>query len=393
LRIEPRPLICEIEVVTNQDAHLSPTGDKNDCPAPTARRRPPHAGVWALSLVLLLLAAGCRLLPAPATAKSSNAEWLKSWRESQTAWRGAHLGLGNDDQAAALLEAMPRLAAAGVNVLVVEVNYSFEFQSHPELRTARFIRRERARALAEAARTQGIRLIPQLNCLGHQSWAKNTLPLLGQHPQFDETPGQFPENQGIYCRSWCPQNPDINPVIFALIDELIDGFEADAFHVGMDEVFLIASEHCARCRGGDPSKLFARAVNDLHRHIVGQRKLEMLMWADRLLDAKTLGYSEWEAAKNDTQRAIDLIPKDVILCDWHYGKQAQYPSVPLLLAKGYRVWPSGWQPLEATQAFSAFARQQKHPRLLGYLCTTWGKTKIPDAAEWPPLKEVLRDWQ
>ena len=117
------------------------------------------------------------------------------------------------------------------------------------------------------------------------------------------------------------------------------------------------------------------------------------MWGDRLLDAKALGYSRWEAATNGTAGAIDLIPKDIIVCDWHYGESTNYPSVPLLLAKGFRVWPSGWQPLEAAKAFSAYSRRQKNPRLLGYLCTTWGKVKIADAAEWPPLADVLRDWK
>ena len=167
---------------------------------------------------------------------------------------------------------------------------------------------------------------------------------------------------------------------------------ADALHVGMDEVFLIASEHCDRCRGGDPAKLFAKAVNDLHHHIVEERKLEMLMWGDRLLDSKALGFSEWEASRNGTQGAADLIPKDIIVCDWHYEKREDYPSVPFLLEKGFRVWPSGWQPLEATRAFSAFARRQTNPRLVGYLCTTWGKVRIPDVAEWPPITQVLPDW-
>jgi hypothetical protein len=209
----------------------------------------------------------------------------------------------------------------------------------------------------------------------------------------DETPGQFPGNQGIYCRSWCPQNPEVNKIVFSLIDELIEAFQAGAFHVGMDEVFLLASDYCPRCHGGDPAALFARAVNDLHGHIVGQRHREMLMWGDRLLDAKGLGYSEWEASTNGAHRAIDLIPRDIVICDWHYGSRENYPSVSLLLEKGFRVWPSGWQPLEASQAFSRFARQIKNRRVIGYLCTTWGKVRIPDLAEWPPVTEVLRDWK
>jgi len=343
----------------------------------------------ALGLVLL---AGYRTAGGPEPA-DSHSDWLKSWRAANPVWRGIHLSAGNDQQVAALAAELPKLAGLGVNVVVLEVNYNFQFRSHPEVAPGRGISAPSAHDLAEAARQHGIRLIPQLNCLGHQSWSKTTDRLLKAHPEFDETPGQFPDNQGIYCRSWCPQNPEVNGVVFALIDELCDAFEADAFHVGMDEVFLIASEHCPRCRGGDPAKLFAKAVNDLHSHVVAKRKLEMLMWGDRLLDSKALGYSEWEAARNGTAPAADLVPTDIIVCDWHYGKQDAYPSVPLLLEKGFRVWPSGWQPLDATKAFSAFARQQNNKRLLGYLCTTWGKVKIADAAQWPPVVEVLPAWK
>jgi hypothetical protein len=67
--------------------------------------------------------------------------------------------------------------------------------------------------------------------------------------------------------------------------------------------------------------------------------------------------------------------------------------VPLFLEKGFLVWPSGWQPLEASLAFSAFSRQQTSPNLLGYLATTWGKVKIPDAPDWPPIKDVLPAWR
>jgi hypothetical protein len=326
-------------------------------------------------------------------SSSDDARWLKSWRQDNPTWRGVHLSAGSDREIYELIEAMPKLASAGANVIILEVNYNFDFQSHPELRSAQYITKAAAQAVTQDAHAHGIRLIPQLNCLGHQSWAKQTAPLLAKYPQFDETPGQYPENKDIYCRSWCPLHPEVNKVVFALIDELITAFGADAFHVGMDEVFLIASEHCPRCRGGDPAQLFARVVNDLHGHIAGRHKIEMLLWGDRLLDSKALGYSEWEAARNGTQGAVDLIPKDIIVCDWHYGKQTNYPSVPFLLEKGFRVWPSGWQPLEATRAFSAFARQQRHERMLGYLCTTWGKVRITDAGEWPPVLYVLREWE
>jgi hypothetical protein len=134
-------------------------------------------------------------------------------------------------------------------------------------------------------------------------------------------------------------------------------------------------------------------VNDLHQHLVVERKLEMLMWADRVIGAKYQGASQYDNATNDLSASITEIPRDIVMCDWHYESKQSYPSVPYLFEKGFRVWPSGFQPVAASRAFSDFSRAQKSPLLLGYLCTTWNETKIADAAGWPPIKEILRDWK
>lgn len=330
---------------------------------------------------LLVLATSCRT---PSVA-SHTAE----------AWCGVHVPVFSNSQLAKLQSELPGLAALGVNVVIVQVDYHFDFKSHPELRARKFITKNKAREFAAAARKLGIRVIPELDCLGHQSLAGTTWPLLAKYPQFDETPGQFPGNKGIYCRSWCPQSPGLNPIVDSLIDELVDAFQADAFHVGMDEVFFIGSKYCPRCHGEDPAKLFAKAVNDLHHHIVDERKLTMLMWGDRLLDAKTMGYGRWESSANGTAGAVDLIPKDIIICDWHYRAQTNYPSIPYLLKKGFRVWPSGFQPFRAAKALSRFSlkQRQNNPRLIGYLCTTWSKSQKVDLSTWPPIADILPAWK
>lgn len=301
-------------------------------------------------------------------------------------WFGLHLLIGTDAQCAELAQQIPALAALGVNALIPEINYAYAYVSHPELRGPDPVTAGQARALAQVCRDHGVRLIPQFQCLGHQSWAETTFTLLTQHPEFDETPGQFPNNEGLYCRSWCPQHPGVNPIIFDLMDELLTAFEADALHVGMDEVFLIASEHCPRCQGHDPAALFAQAVNDYHAHLVGKRGVEMLLWGDRLLDAATTGYGKWEAAENGTHPAIDLIPKDIILCDWHYEERAEYSSVPFFQEKGFRVWPGGWKNVAAAELLLDYAMQHATERMLGYLCTTWGAVKVADLPTFPPLR-------
>lgn len=325
-------------------------------------------------------------------AEPSRETWLTHWRKANPIWRGIQLSVSDDAAAKSLIAEVPKLAAIGINSLVIEVDYGFAFDSHPELRLGRALSKEAASKLAQACREKGIRPIPLFNCLGHQSWSKTTFPLLIKHPEFDETPGQFADNQSIYCRSWCPQHPEVNRIIFALLDDIIAAFAADAVHVGMDEVFLIASEHCSRCKGGDPAKLFAKVINDLHGHLVGQRKTEMLLWADRLIDAKTTRYGKWEAADNGTHPAIELIPKDIILCDWHYNKMAEYPSIPLFIGKGFRVWPAGWNKVDGTVAFIEAAQKNRGEKMLGHLCTTWGSVKAPQLAEWPPIVEAMKLW-
>jgi hypothetical protein len=294
-------------------------------------------------------------------------------------WRAIHfLSPGRDGLPLLKRAIAEKLAPMGFNVLILEINYGFAFQSHPELNSAgrNAITLADARDLAETCRKHNVRFIPMFNCLGHQSWSRNTQPLLTKHPELDETPEVPKDNQGIYCRSWCPLHPDVDKLVFPLIDELIDAFGADAFHVGMDEVFLVASPTCPRCKGKDPAEVFAKAVNDLHRHIVGERKLTMLMWADRLLDDKQFGYGKWEASANGTGKAVDQIPKDIIMCDWHYETRSKgYPSVEYLQEKGFRVLPSTWHNKDAALAMLREAREKATPRMIGHLCTTWSGTQ------------------
>ncbi len=303
-------------------------------------------------------------------------------------WLGVHVLVSSADKIEQLATATDGLAKAGINCLIVEVNYGYQYKSHPELGSRGGISRESAGKLVEACRKNHIRLIPQFQCLGHQSWSSNTAALLTQYPQFDETPGQYPNNEGIYCRSWCPLHPEVNPIIFDLMDELIDAFEADALHVGMDEVFLIGEDSCPRCKGKNKAELFAKAVNDYHRHLVDERKVEMLMWADRLIDSNKIRYGKWEASANGTAGAIELIPKDIIMCDWHYEKRDAYESVPMFIDRGFRVWPASWKKPDAAEAFIKYSRTFDGPKMMGHLNTTWGAVGIRELKDFEPLKRA-----
>lgn len=98
----------------------------------------------------------------------------------------------------------------------------------------------------------------------------------------------------------------------------------------------------------------------------------MMMWADRLIDRKTIDYgNEYECSDNGTGSAVDHIPTDVILCDWHYEVRDTYPSTAYFQQKGFRVLPSTWHGANATRRFMDYARETATDRMIGHLFTTW----------------------
>jgi hypothetical protein len=228
--------------------------------------------------------------------------------------------------------------------------------------------------------------MPQINLLGHQSWHSNIGKLLEVYPEFDETPKvqlpekyEWPNEDGLYCKSYCSKHPDVHKVVFALVDEIVEVFETDGFHAGLDEVFYIGHEQCPRCYGHDKAELFADEVTRIRDHLA-QSGTELWMWGDRLIDGKTTGIGLWEGSYNNTHRAIDMIPKDVVICDWHYERPD--PTAVLFAAKGLNVVTCPWRTPEVAveqekmmRMFIETATKDMKPRYQGMLQTVWGSAK------------------
>jgi hypothetical protein len=277
------------------------------------------------------------------------------------------------------------LAPRHVNTLVVQIEYHYQFKSHPELTDSFALSKSAVKKIVSVCKKNNIRLIPQVDLLGHQSWANHNGKLLKVYPQFDETPDikmpdiyVWPNADNLYCRSYCPLYPDLHRIIFEVIDELCEVFECSAFHAGMDEVFYIGEDNCPRCGGRDKAELFAGEVRTIQEHLA-LKGIETWIWGDRLLDGKTTGLGEWEASVNNTYRAIDLIPKEVVICDWHYNRADK--TAVYFAMKGFRVISCPWrQPATAvTQindilSFRRDSTPETSARYLGIMETTWMRT-------------------
>lgn len=274
------------------------------------------------------------------------------------------------------------LVPGKVNTLILRVDYNYQYQSHPELVNETALSTKEVKSLVEACKENNIRLIPQINLLGHQSWASDLEKLLEVYPQFDETPHvkmpeeyKWPNEDGLYCKSYCPLHPEVHKVVFALVDEITEVFETDAFHAGMDEVFYIGDSQCPRCSGRDKAELFAGELTKIRNHLAQTNK-ELWIWGDRLIDGKSTGIGMWEASMNNTHRAIDLIPKDVVICDWHYERAD--PTAAYFATKGFRVVTCPWRKadialtqLEQMKSFRQHATPVMRTKLQGMVQTIW----------------------
>ena len=274
------------------------------------------------------------------------------------------------------------LAPRKVNTLILRVDYRYEFKSHPELVDSFALSKSDVKKMVSACKKNNIRIIPQVNLLGHQSWASHVNKLLSVYPQFDETPGvkmpekyEWPNADKLYCKSYCPLHPGVHDVVFDVIDEICDVFEADAFHAGMDEVFYLGEDECPRCSGRDKAELFAGEVRLLNDHLAKKNR-QLWIWGDRLIDGKATGLGMWEASYNNTYRAVDLIPKDVVICDWHYERADKTPVY--FAMKGLHVITCPWRKpelaVEQTDDMVNFRQQsseQMQDKFYGMMQTVW----------------------
>jgi Glycosyl hydrolase family 20, catalytic domain len=307
------------------------------------------------------------------------------------------------------------LAPRKVNTLFLLVDYRYQFHSHPELADSFALSNAEVKKIVKACAQHHIRIIPQINLLGHQSWELRIGKLLKAYPEFDETPWiknpekyEWPNADNLYCRSYCPLHPKIHEVLFAVIDELCDAFECNAFHGGMDEVFYLGESKCPRCGGQDPSVLFAGEVRALHDHLA-QKGRELWIWGDRLIDGKTTGIGEWEASYNNSYRAVDLIPRDVVICDWHYERPDK--TAIYFAMKGFRVVTCPWRDsasgiiqVNDLLRFREESTPEMKDRFLGIVETTWmptqyflngfygigGKNPAREQSPWKCFKDVFQ---
>lgn len=300
-------------------------------------------------------------------------EWATSTTPSPITHRALHLTLqyGPSDLRGTI-DLLEQIAAPlGYTQLMVEVDRAFPYRSHPKVAPEWTWSRTQWAEFISAARGLGFELIPQYNALAHMGESG----LTAAYPELSEDPGGW---------CLCPRHPKTLPILCDLFDELIDAFAPKIVHLGLDEVDVPSRPQtfcvCPKCAGADGGELFADHILGLHAHLAKQN-LEVMMWADMLLYRPEQNFIH--GLRTGMWRAIDRLPRDIIMIDWVYNPVQAYGGSEYLREKGFRVMGATWHDPRAIARFSRYAAQVG---LYGMCQTLWAG---PTLQELPALSLFL----
>lgn len=257
----------------------------------------------------------------------------------------------------------------GFNILILRVSCAVQLKRTPKFASKWAYSIKDIKEFIAVAREQGMDVIPEVNLLTHQQLL---MFFINKDLMLNEM-------------TYDPNQPEVYKIVYPVLDEIIEIFQPKYIHIGHDEVFGIRNQN-KLLNSNFPRKEMLKPEDYLAdvltiHEFLKKRGVGTMMWADMLLDPIVFG-SEYDGASvngyNGYAELINYIPKDIILCDWHYfGKGDDFPTYTYLQKKGFTVWGAVWKDPKIIKAFSAYVAN--HARKgEGMIGTTWWPFVIQD---------------
>ncbi len=186
-----------------------------------------------------------------------------------------------------------RLARAGYDTIVWEVENNVQWETCPECVAPEAFSKKEFKKLLALCRTLGLEPVPLLQTLGHSEYVL-------RHERYRPL-RELPDRVGQYCA----RNPNVRTFLARWIDEYLDLFGSIRyFHLGADEARMLGC--CDTCRAyaekNSISQLYIDHINAIAR-VVADRGVTPGIWADMLLTHP---------------EALARLSRNILLFDWRY---------------------------------------------------------------------------
>lgn len=247
------------------------------------------------------------------------------------------------------------------NKIVMQVDH-IRWERQPEIWQPWSLPKESVKELLKKAEANNMEAIPLLPTLSHCEYLFGSLA--GGAPKVNEDIAEDPTTAYLYC----PNLEKTYRIVFDLLEELIDLFKPRWVHIGHDEVLSRGRfASCVRCRDMPPHFLFAEDVKRLYEFLKG-RGVRVMMWGDMLLRPDEAYDAAHGGEPHNFWLARKLIPRDIVIVDWHYQPAPRYPSVKVLKQEEFEVIGATWR---NQQTIVEFSKAAKEAGALGMIQTTW----------------------
>jgi len=154
--------------------------------------------------------------------------------------------------------------------------------------------------------------------------------LVMAHPKIREREGD------AYPDAYCPNHPDTYPLVFDILEEVIEVFAPKQLHIGHDELYSIGV--CPRCQGKKPYELYAEDIRTI-KAFLDSKGIETSMWGEKLLhsydhNGNPVGGTGNRYEKNggiceipDLYPCRDLMPEGLHYIHWYWVFDDSYDNV------------------------------------------------------------------
>ncbi len=248
------------------------------------------------------------------------------------------------------------LAALGYNMMTVNLEHRFDFPSCPGIAPPGSLTRATARALTDYGRARGVTVVGQPNLIGHCEGigATERRAHLTADP-FQQAPWGGYEQLNL-------EHPEGRALAKAMLLDALDAFPGEYIHIGGDEVRRMDHLFPAEPQRRVPAML------EQFRFLLGLARdagRQVMMWGDMPLHHEEL---------------LRALPRDVIICDWHYGPAGSRETLERYRREGFRVLAAPSTGCHAAFCSSPDAAAENIRRMVGdarelglegFLLTQW----------------------
>jgi len=237
------------------------------------------------------------------------------------------------------------------NAIIFSINNGIKYDRHPNVSKADALSKDQISQLISYAQRKNIEVIPEVNLLGQQQWLLSPV-----YPQLILKEGILKHSPNLF-HTYNPKKEEVYEIVYDILNEVVDVFKPKHFHIGHDETFgmRVFDEP-------ESYQLFAEHLNRIHAFL-SKKGIKTMIWGDMLK-------KEHNGGKKGIYKAIDLIPKDIIIIDWIYSPKEDYPSIRFFTEKGFQVMGATFKNEKGIQSFSNFMKKF-NPKPLGMIATTW----------------------